>query len=226
LKLKAIFFCLVYFWFSIANCNAISLSGDSSKKRINLIVKADLILPIYSLLAKAKLFSITVEKLLGSRHSFQLSYLSYSSQTDVTEPNYHEPIKSYQNRATNTFIVIPEYKFFVSRKKRHSGYYAGFFLSYSSRVDEFHNKTVVPAGYGIWNVLGPATIYGPDYNQREQDIGGGIINGIQFYVFKKVVVDFLLGLGARKPIKSEGPIYTEYVLKGQIRGAINIGYKF
>jgi len=189
------------FWRGVGG-EAFSQTTDSTKKQLGLVVKTDILSPILRLFGDKDLyfdnyvFSFTVEKLLAKRHSVQLTFFESWEQ----QPNDWQ---------LNQWSLIPEYKFFVSKKKAHTGYYIGAFgqfLNYNERD------------------------YSPEIgNYKTISVGGGISNGVQFYVLKKITIDALLGFGILKPIyvyDTYGAQQEDYLSTYTFRSAISIGYKF
>lgn len=195
---------------------AFAQKTDSTKKQIGLVVKGDILLPIINLIGNIQTerngnynyvyyCPFTVEKLLKKRHSIQLSFFkNWTQNLYYAEWNY------------NQWALIPEYKYFISKKKSYTGYYIGSF-------GEFFSEKVLQSDDALSR--GFKTI----------SIGGGISNGVQFYVFKKITIDILLGVGILKPISNQvlygsyGPSpfdKTFYQSYFTYRAAINIGYKF
>jgi uncharacterized protein DUF3575 len=203
---------LILFLFSVS---AFAQKTDSTKKQLGLVVKGDILTPIIGLIVEQGYCSFTIEKLLKKRHSIQLTYF---------ESWLHYP----DNWKLNLLQLMPEYKFFVSKKKLCSGYYIGAFGQFIHYKEIFENN---PGGNEL-NVE----------NYKEVALGGGISNGVQFYVFKKITIDILLGVGLYKPIyfydiqtyNSFNGVITrvnfpeQYYNAAQFnfRAAINIGYKF
>src|ERR1035437_8030078 len=121
---RVIFILITSLYFSNAYATFIksdSTKKDSTKKHLNLIVKGDILLPIFELFLSSRqndflnfYCSFAVEKLLKKRHSMQITYLG-------SWGHY------YEGWIHNFLQIIPEYKFFVSKKKSHSGYYVGAF---------------------------------------------------------------------------------------------------
>ena len=183
---------------------------DSTKKQLGLVIKGDILLPIIGLFDEGYYCSFTIEKFLKKRHSIQLTYFEFWLNTpDGSKSNYRQ--------------LIPEYKFFVSKKKLCNGYYIGAYGQFLSEKYNFQNNEG-----GGWVIERYKTIL----------IGGGICTGVQFYLLKKLTIDVMFGLGIVKPINYyEAYFYdggahplifdkTWYAPYYNGRAAINIGYKF
>ena len=123
---------------------------------------------------------------------------------------------------SHAWSLIPEYKFFVSKKKAHTGYYIGAFGYFNYYYDNY-----------IWGHQQIIT--------NQVNIGGGISNGVQFYIFKRITIDVLLELGvlSGNPVYNNVVITNPYISPADLCGcvtqppiqfygrfAINIGYKF
>src|ERR1700757_3520376 len=86
-------------------------SLNRKQKGIGLIIKADLFaLGVDEFSSYHKRYGFSIEKLLGNRHSVQLSY-------------YTAPYSTFLGKSW--YMISPEYKFFVSKKRPHVGYYVG-----------------------------------------------------------------------------------------------------
>ena len=117
----------------------------------------------------------------------------------------------------NSYSIIPEYKFFVFRKRKYAGYYIGVYGKY---IHEYGKTTKV-----FLNSNSNINIY----EYTDSSIGGGIINGFQLYFFKHLAVDFLFGVGVNEVIKFkqlQGFTEENYSPQFDYRLALNIGYKF
>jgi hypothetical protein len=192
-------------------------------------VKGDILFPLIYLIANKQnqesqdpsagnYCSFTIEKLLKKRHSLQLTYNdNWYSQTIAN---------NWYNKST-IWSLIPEYKFFVSKKKLCSGYYIGAYGKYSH---DYENNVLNQSGWET-NIE----------RYKEVSLGGGISNGVQFYLFKRITIDVLLGIGILKPINynviqvyeydlNNGTVITtinkSYRFYYDARLAINIGFKF
>ncbi|HEX7413958.1 MAG TPA: DUF3575 domain-containing protein [Bacteroidia bacterium] len=183
-----------------------STKKDTTKKHLNIIVKADILLPVFGLYAGYRYCSFTIEKLLKKRHSVQVTFTDYWEHT-------------FNGLTFNNWQLIPEYKFFVSNKKSHGGYYVGAFGLF------VHSKYVTTFPQMV--IEGYKTI----------SLGGGISNGAQFYLFKKLTIDVLVGVGLIKPVSYydsylyyNGVVqplyYPDYDWQSYVtyRVAINIGF--
>ena len=184
---------------------------DSTKKGIGLVVKTDLFFPIAEALSKTNAFkanalAFTVEKLLGKRHSVQLTFLDMWSSGNSS---YKDSL--FDSGKLNNIQLTGEYKFFVSKKRKHAGYYIGAFAMY-----EQLNYTITQSSRPA---LIPKTSHGSYYA-----FGEGLINGVQFYLFKHLTLDCLVGIGRTNIEVANGWKQKEGDWLGRI--AINVGYKF
>ena len=146
--------------------NLIYSQQDSLNKKAAFILKADILLPLFAFPDDKyyNIKSLTTEICFAGRHSIQLTALFYK---DLPEQ------KMYQ--------IIPEYKYFLNKKKQYYGYYCGAFFNYVN-----------------WTFY-PRKDY-PNTTEIEIDdiIGGGVIAGYQRYFFKRLTLDFLIGIGDSK----------------------------
>lgn len=89
------------FW---RGAEAFAQKPDSAKKQLGLVLKADILRPIYGLLFAQNYASFTVEKLVKKRHSVQLTFFEYwGHQNDEWK--------------FNQWALIPEYKFLYQTRK-------------------------------------------------------------------------------------------------------------
>jgi hypothetical protein len=208
-------FVLPLFFVGFRFFSATPIDSTSSKKQISLIIKADLLALGYDVFthkkpAYQKYYSFSIEKLLGKNHGVQLSY-------------YFAPFSS---TGVKWYVISPEYKFFVSKKKQHTGYYIGANLKYIHYYEK--SSWVAPQS------ISDTTYYG---KYESYNIGAGLINGFQFYLWNRISFDFLAGIGFFAEIKNKQ--YQPYYLLGgnhlygfafsrnaDIRLALNIGFKF
>lgn len=89
------------------------------------------------------------------------------------------------------------------------------------------NYSSIVASYAYTNI--PNNVSYPITNNFQaniQTMGGGFSNGFQYYLFKRITLDLLVGLGVRKQIKIIGPIVGNNGVEFIGRFALNIGYKF
>lgn len=92
-------------------------------RRLGLVLKTDILNTVLSeALTIHKSYSLSVEKLIGKKQSFQLSgyfdYFHYNS-------NSHTSFRSFQ--------ITPEYRFYLNKKNWHKGIYCGI---YSGLLDQ------------------------------------------------------------------------------------------
>lgn len=190
------------FFISTLLLSSTVMAQDSSSQKKALFIKTDLLLPLVGIDPDFSGGSFTVELGVKRRHSFQLTGLIANNQMDGTQ---HKSIQ-----------IIPAYKFFWS-KKGYRGFYTGLYLKggqYQTIIDQTHT----PENYYI------------EYS--ENVISEGLMMGYQNYIFKRIVIDVLFGMGTsqllnRTMIASEN-IVDVHLKEDHTDGimAINIGYKF
>jgi len=201
-----------------------SQNDTLQKSNSAFVLKTDILLPVMGLfnigdfLEPNKLnFSITSEINFKKRNSLQLTVLNVWPK--VKHVGYW-PSANTEIFTVNVLEIIPEYKFYLSRKKMQKGFYIGAYAKYirSHTIREEHG----PYPYSPMMHL--------EYIEHETAFGG--LAGYQFYIKKKLVIDFLLGLGRAQLFKVDiiKKEYTQFsddysgYLDAQF--AINIGYKF
>lgn len=179
---------------------------DSLSQKFTLIIKTDIALPILGNVADFKAGSLTLELGLKQRHSIQATGL-------LGTINYSS---GQQNKVRR---VITMYKYFLSNEKEYTGFYTGVYLKgtlYNSLID----KTQTPYNYYF------------EYQQTA--LHSGFVFGHQHYIRKRIVIDFICGIGAggildTKIIKSENVVEAEFIKANtplDFLFAINLGYKF
>ncbi len=186
---------------------------DSSKCKLTYMVKTDAFFPFISLMIRSMdpineyAQSLTFEVGFKQRHSCQMTGLLMAEKG-------HE--YSWQ--------IIPEYKYFLSKKKEYQGFYIGAYLKYIT------NKINYPKpGPFLYCGTGMTVPYvEPTYVplQYEHGTAEGINIGYQGYFTKHFVFDILLGMGTSQiklsTINSSRPSDSAY----SDRFAFNLGYKF
>ncbi|MHB8261632.1 MAG: DUF3575 domain-containing protein [Bacteroidia bacterium] len=202
----------------LLSLTAFGQKTDSTKKGIGLIIKTAIFQPTfngmdyYPITITFHAFAVTVEKFFKKQHSIQVTFIEGWRNIIFSPMDYSR---------SNTWALIPEYKFFVSKKKAQTGYYIGAYGYFNF----LNNERVDGAYQGIYKAL---------------NIGGGISNGLQFYLFKRITINVLLEIGVLRtkpafyndveinPIPVCGcvrePALPAFELNS--RFAINIGYKF
>lgn len=93
-------------------------------QRLGLAVKTDVLATaLAGPLSQSRSYSLSVEKLIGKKQSFQLSgYFDYWNY------NSYSPHSKYRS-----FRIIPEYRFYLNKKNWHKGIYCGI---YSGLIDQ------------------------------------------------------------------------------------------
>src|ERR1700739_3160473 len=102
-KFKIAVFILASYCFNV--CYASRVLPNDSAKKINIILKGDILFPVIGLTNQTQSYSFTVEKLFCKRNSVQFTYLQ-------TKRNY-SPSPSTQNHDADIFNLqqfITEYK--------------------------------------------------------------------------------------------------------------------
>ena len=191
----------------VMNCCA---QDSLQKKKLGLIVKTEIVSPLLSITGKLGGYSLTVEKMLGKRHSVQITgnYLFINSRDK----------QSHLLRQQKRMQLIPEYKFFVIKNYRHSCPYIGLFLKYSQQENMENNWS---SSEGLQKIS--------DYYLYSYSFG--LLNGDEIWIKNKWTIDFLYGHGASNVSKYKIIKYGAYALyelgwTADNRFAINIGYKF
>ena len=206
---------LLLFFVGIKFLSASPIDSTNSKRQLGLIVKTDFLALGYDIVkrpttAPNKYYSFSVEKLLKDNHAIQLNY-------------YFSPLSLV---GTKWYVISPEYMFFISKKKSHTGYYVGANLKYIHYYEK--SSRVAPQ-------TASDTIYYGKY--ESYNFGAGLINGFQFYLWNRVTIDFVAGFGVFVEIKNKQ--FQPYYLSGSkhlygfainsnedIRLALNVGFKF
>jgi hypothetical protein len=212
--MKRLFFLLLFFIVCFQFLSATPLDSlKTNKQGIGLIVKVDLFaLGVDKFSLHPKRYGFSIEKLLVNRQSVQLSY-------------YFAPYSTFFGKSW--YMISSEYKFFVSKKRPHVGYYIGGNLKFI----HYYEKS----GYIPPQSIADSTFYG---KYESYSIGAGVINGVQFYLLKRITIDFLAGIGFLAEVKNKQ--YQPYYLgnggrhyygfafspNADVRLAINIGFKF
>jgi|GEM_PF-6680602 hypothetical protein len=208
---------LLFFLLITTICSAQdSTKVNKTQKPINLVIKTDLLLPVVYYIVNGgngKAISFTIEKLLVKRHSVQLYSLFFTG----TSKN----VNSFQSITSTDqgYQLSAHYKFFVSKKRPHSGYYVGAFGMYGT----LHSTQQ----YTLYQKNNPSFSHSDEY--IDYFMGCGLVNGVQFYICNQLVIDCILGFGVQESLGTkviQGDIGGNRDPSGYITAAINIGYKF
>jgi hypothetical protein len=170
---------------------------DSVKGKVEFDIKVDVLCPTVFYITDKNiqenyrydnLESVTFEACFNRRQSLQLTGLFETSGGQGYAQTLH---------------IIPEYKYFLSKKNYYTGFYLGIYLTYIRQkdVDEWDPPNYVYTSY---------------YN----GYGAGGICGYQRCFFNHLILDFIIDLG-------ESEMYYDsknLMLDGRI--ALDIGYKF
>ncbi len=196
---------------------------DSTKtKKLGLIVKADVPLPVADLVFSKveRDMSLTVEKIINRRNSVQVTGTYH-----FIKANANSPDSALANRR-NIFQIIPEYKFFILKRKVCSGPYVGAYLKYI-RDEEIWDEWTETINYNAYPNT-KNTHFFADYYYFKYAIGA--ITGCQFYIRNRVTFDFLFGVGASKTflVQKVSGENIGTILGSDLDGrlAFNVGYKF
>lgn len=188
------------------------------------ILKADLVAPFWARwqngpdddVQKSFGFAGAAEYLFKKRSSLQLTIFCYGNHWN----DFWSPMDSYSIGRMGELWLFPEYKFYVSRKKRHSGYFIGGFvaLGHGWYKEEYHVM-------GEWGTTNGVTTYYPphvDNDSRPTNmIGAGISNGVQFYIRRRISLELLAGAGIAQWFYKDG------TFKDIIPHlSANVGYRF
>jgi len=178
--------------------------GDTSKKGLGLVPKADVLLPIISAIRgnNTTYLGFSLEKEIGRHSSLQLTYQHYADNIRG----------SYQQKFWNFYQsqILPEYRYYLNG---HTGFYIGAHgdLLYSENVT---NDDIVNANKSI--------IY-----TYATNFAMGINAGYR-YMYKRIVVDLLLGDSWLVGPPNSYVRYDWINLPGNQMGrvSVNIGYRF
>jgi len=203
--------------------------SDTAKK-LGLVVKVDILDPvrdvfdiivipnqlheIYNISPdpyfKRQIFSVSAEKFIGQNTSAQLtSYFGYES-----EPGNFSQFHFYHHIVG----IMPEAKYYFSKTKQHNGLYTGAYLIYEHDLSVEINPAAFP----------PIGTINNNYNFY----GGGVLGGFQYYLIKKIAIEFQLGVGLADIVRAGGmpniPVVLDYNTGINLIGSanINLGYKF
>lgn len=207
---------LVFFVsFSVNSRAQESVALDSTRqprKKVNslktFIIKTDLFWPAITFPWQHYYWTVTFEKMIAKRQSVQLTYMD--GRSDFKWSNGSDKFIQHKEWF---FLLIPEYKFFISKRKLCSGYYLGASLMYvRDRFTSIYRYAASP-GYPAVDQFSTAVSNG---------YGAGLFNGLQFYFFGRLTLDL-----------QAGAIFYDEYYEGESYGgdflprlALNIGYRF
>jgi hypothetical protein len=196
-----------------------SFSQQDSSKKINFIIKADILIPAFGLLSDYTMPSLTFETCFHNRHSVQLTGI-YNYQLFE---NHQSSFNSNSSRKVKSFQMIPEYKFYLFKKKKYTGIFAGGFITYLSERVKSESTSDWPPYHTYLDYKKTYALFGP-------------IIGYQNYFMKHFTLEILVGAGYYKRLSlnvyeaihdsftpTEDFIDTHNCI---IRTSIKIGYKF
>ncbi len=178
-------------------------STDTAKKEW--IIKTDPFYPSISIALgpnASKVFDVTVERYINPHLSLQFTTLFNLNSAPTYEPSG----ENFDNR----YILAPQLKYYFCRTGKHRGLFVGAYTEYELLE------------YGWYNANQSYTYY-------TNCVGGGIMMGVQYYVFKRMSVEALFGTGFERLFNSYPPFYV--TLSNSIYADpylldINIGYTF
>jgi hypothetical protein len=190
--------------------NSIYSQQDSTKGKVEFIIKADLLLPACFFFGDlsdpsgSTIESLTFETCFLNRNSIQFTAINRYDHSLFNNKweQMHDQLQ------VNQFIL--EYKYFLKNQKSYTGFYTGIFLEGVTYTNSQEFDTYGSAPH--------------EYSFKINNFGGGIFAGHQSYLFKHFVIDYLLGFGDTHLLrKDEGFRPYSYL---DMRMAFNIGYKF
>jgi len=212
MRKTALVICLL----AVSNC--IFSQQDTTTKKINFIVKADVFLPVLGFIDQRHYGSITFETCFKKRHSIQLTGIIGILKNENSR-TFGTGESDLWQRKEIRFQFIPEYKYFLKNKKDYKGFYCGAYFKYTY----FYLEATDIANYD------------PVYSRTELKqhwLGAGPIIGYQNYIRKNLVIDILAGFGYRYVISNNvimkvgKDLNSSKLSSPDLRLAINIGYKF
>ena len=186
------FFVVIAFLLTAINAKAQIDSLDEKKN----IISSDILIPLSSIAKIRTIFShsLTYERLIKKKSSLQLTGFYFQSPY----------LTKFKNKATQ---VILEYKYYVSSRKKHKGYFIGEFTSFLARsmsLVEDHQQLNIEQSFIIF----------------------GLINGYKHY-FNDLSMEFIFGIGYGCKIKSTINSENYFPVRQPFpRGGLNIGYRF
>jgi hypothetical protein len=159
--------------------------------------------------------SLSAEYGFSKRHAIQVSAL-YLIDRD-SPPASGAFFKSYLQWAS----IVPEYRFFFSKKESYAGFYAGV---YAKIVQTTDYSEISDQHSGAINSL---------LKYRVTSLGGGILTGYQFRIRNHFLIDVFAGFGGLADTWTN-IVQSYYETPGSggnpdridVRGGINIGYRF
>jgi hypothetical protein len=178
---------------------------DFKIEKIQFLIKTDILSIIISAIEGKTAASFTGEICFNHRHSIQFTGLNKAYSTI--------------SRKDFTVEIIPEYKFFIEKRKSYSGFYAGAYLKTTNYSYENELNIDVPQNYTYL-----------EYNMTR--MGGGVICGYQIYIKKHLVIDLLAGYGALYSTDINIIKMVNIKMDNQpktindFRLSLNLGYKF
>jgi hypothetical protein len=193
--------------------------SDSSRHSLGLIPKVDVLLPIVGLTSNESVLSFSIEKELGKQTSLQLSFFySYFSYSNVGIDSLVQ--KEVLGGAWSEYRIVPEFDYYFNKIKNHRGFYTGVY------IDFVYDHSIENDAY-----INAPTVTNNIYTNS---LAIGLLGGYKLYVYKRINIDFLLGLGSGRIINTKvisgsdavdhGPFYGNINLDGIIN--INVGYRF
>jgi hypothetical protein len=171
---------------------------------IHLILKTDILFPILETIEQRNAYSLTAEIGMDKRISCLSTGLFSNSR--FTTPG----------KAESSSQIIGEGRYFLSNKRNYTGLYTGFYFKGIDHLftEEIYNDQ-------LYTYL----------QYKQSSVGGGLTFGYQNY-FKKIVLDFTSGIGAKqvtntkiiKAVNIEPSVNNKPVFDFRI--GINLGCRF
>ncbi|PKP22520.1 MAG: hypothetical protein CVU05_03445 [Bacteroidetes bacterium HGW-Bacteroidetes-21] len=175
--------------------------SDSTDRKTMFVLKTDIVIPFIALIEKGRIASLTLEYGFNNHFSVQLTGLYSKSSTNT----YQKILEKY---------IIEDFKFFTQKSKSpFSGFYIGV---YSDQIFDYAYGNPTPSEF-------------IEYKTTQLSIGPVV--GYQNHFHKKLVFDFIFGIGRsfeidRKIIRDEGVNLVIIPFPIDIRLAFNFGYRF
>lgn len=189
--------------------NSTYAQKDTLKKKCFFAIKTDLIELSFNLFGVVNTGALTIEKGFSGSHSIQLTGL----------------YTKYIHLKSQEWGIIPEYKYFISRKRNFKGFYTGLYFKYGDKT----SKEMYQSGSNGDKFI----------TKKYQNYGGGLTFGFQTYIRKHLTIDFLIGIGMNHSVR-QIKVPSDYYIGGATytvdnnypinhadgRAFINLGYKF
>ncbi|MGP8215885.1 MAG: outer membrane beta-barrel protein [Bacteroidia bacterium] len=189
--------------------------SDTTKRFLGIVPKIDIFWPACDLITKnTTCFDFSIEKEIGSHESIELTYQYNTVITVSLTP----VLLKYPNIYENSFIrtsnresqIMPEFRYYFGKfnKHNHSHLYAGIYPELL-----FMNKTSI-------------NLYSNEStgNQPETDLAIGLDIGFKTYIFKRIVLDFLIGDATSEVLPLSN--WANFSQDAYFRLSVDVGYRF